>query len=48
MVVACVVVLGGGQLLGGGGLGGSVQVLDLGLAEDAAERGCQNVDGVAW
>lgn len=35
MVVAGVVVLGLGQLLGGGGLGGSVEVLDLGLTEDA-------------
>lgn len=37
MVVAGVVVLGGGQLLGSGGLGGGVQVLDLSLTEDAAD-----------
>jgi hypothetical protein len=29
--------LGGSQLLSGGGLGLGVQVLDLGLTEDAAE-----------
>lgn len=38
MVVASVVVLGGGELLGGGSLGGGVQVLNLGLAEDAAGK----------
>lgn len=35
VVVAGVVVLGGGELLGSGGLGGGVEVLDLGLTEDA-------------
>lgn len=34
MVVAGVVVLGGGKLLGSGGLGRGVQVLNLGLTED--------------
>lgn len=37
MVVASVVVLGGSELLGSSGLGGGVQVLDLGLTEDAVE-----------
>jgi hypothetical protein len=35
VVVASVVVLGLGELLGGSSLGGSVEVLDLGLTEDA-------------
>lgn len=35
MVVAGMVVLGGGELLGGSGLGGGVEVLNLGLTEDA-------------
>lgn len=38
MVVAGVVVLGLGQLLGGGSLGGGVEVLDLGLTEDAVRN----------
>lgn len=55
VVVARVVVLGGGQLLGSGGLGGGVQVLDLGLTEDAvarlvspAARRCLSVEAVAY
>jgi hypothetical protein len=42
VAVAGVVVLGtagGGELLGSGGLGGGVEVLDLGLTEDAAGIG---------
>lgn len=35
VVVTCVVVLGGGELLGSSSLGGGVQVLNLGLTEDA-------------
>lgn len=38
MVVARVVVLGGGELLGSGSLGGGIQVLDLGLTEDAVGK----------
>lgn len=38
MVVASVVVLGGSELLGSSGLGGGVQVLNLGLTEDAVKE----------
>lgn len=38
VVVARVVVLSGGKLLGGRGLGGGVKVLDLGLTEDAVGK----------
>ena len=43
-MVVVVVVLGasGGELLGGGLLGSRVQILDLGLTEDAAEWVCQS------
>lgn len=43
VVVARVVVLSGSQLLSSGGLGGGVQVLDLGLTEDAASSSCQTM-----
>lgn len=42
------VVLGGGQLLGGSGLSGGVQVLNLGLAEDAVKKRYQNLAKVTW
>lgn len=45
MVVASVVVLGLGELLSGGGLGGSVEVLNLGLTEDAVGEGV-SLEGV--
>lgn len=48
VVVACVVVLGGGKLLGSRGLGGGVQVLDLGLTEDAVGRRCQSLDSATY
>lgn len=48
VVVARVVVLGGGKLLGSRGLGGGVQVLDLGLTEDAVGRRCQPLDSATY
>jgi hypothetical protein len=39
VIVASVVVLGLGELLSGGGLGGGVEVLNLGLTEDAVGEG---------
>lgn len=44
MVVACVVVLGGSELLSSRSLGGGVQVLDLSLTEDTVGKMCQSLD----
>lgn len=40
--------LGGSELLGGGSLGLGVQVLDLGLTEDAKERLESNIQMWRW